>query len=197
MNRQQAMILRAGMSRRRVLSGAAMLSAGGVLAACAGGGSNPTPAPSTISALAAAAFGAIASEAQLALPQLEQAGLNLGQAPQVKQWLSAIAQAAAGITASSTQAQGQSALQVIETDANDIAPIVETIAPLIPGGSIIGLVFAALPEIEVLINLGSSLLAPVVQQVAKTAPPAPAAVRLGAGPDVSRVNQLIAAARGR
>jgi hypothetical protein len=103
-----------------------------------------------------------------------------------------IAAAANAITAANAAAQGQSTLTQIELYANALAPIVEPYVAMAanaaaPGsGIIVALVFAALPEIELLLNVTVSELTPIVKQIAAQAPAplaaAPRALLPGAVP---------------
>lgn len=101
----------------------------------------------------------------------------------------AIQAAAAAIGAASTQSEGQSTLITIETYMNALAPIVgpplqAAAAAAFPGGGlVVGLVIAALPAIEPLVNMTvDQLTAEAKALVAYAQVPAPTAehVRMAA-----------------
>ncbi len=150
-------------SRRDLFRGAAMVPVGIALASCAGG--NQVPAW-------VAAIAAIGREAVLILPQLVAAGLPGAAASQAAAIIGSIQNVAQTISAASTAAQGQAALGQIEIYINAVAPIVADYAGLVPGGSILGLIVAALPAVELAVNVIVDLLTPQAKALAGTAPTA-------------------------
>src|SRR6185312_3303581 len=169
------------LSRRRLLAATAIVPAAVVLAACPG----PVAVPAFVAALQS-----VGQDVLLAMPQLLKAGLSGATAATVNTAINAISQVGNDVSAASTATQGQSALIQIEGYVNAIAPDVLPFLPLIPGGSIIAIVIAALPAIEAMLNFAASLLSAEAKAVAATAQvPAPAAStlrRMGATVDPSQ-----------
>ena len=145
-----------------------------------------------IAPIAVAAMSAFGKEIVLVAPQLEKFGLSDNADAQVKKYAQLMADLANGITTATPATEGQSTLTKIEDYINAVAPIVAPFVSLVPGGSIIGLCIAALPEIELLVNLGASLLTQAAKQIANTAPKPPAALRAGAtAQQYPNINNLI------
>lgn len=100
-----------------------------------------------------------------------------------------IQQLTTALGAASTASQGQSTLIEIETYINALTPIIwPIVSPFItaasPGaGFTIGLIVAALPALEAALNFavdfGGTILTSQAQQLAKLAPPVPAAAKFG------------------
>lgn len=111
------------------------------------------------------------------LPQLVSVGLPASTQASVATIVGEIQQALAGVNAAMSQSQGASVLATIENYINDLAPLVLPFVSLIPGGSVIGLIVAALPAIEAAINIVSSLTTQSVT-LASTAPKLAASARL-------------------
>lgn len=175
-------------TRRRLLSTAAVSPLVLVLADCGASppspGPGPTPAPQWVTILET-----IGSVIKQAGPELAALGLNLNQPVgstglTVSTILTDIENVASGIGAFSTPAQGQSALTTIENDINNVAGIIAPFAALVPGyGSVISLAIAALPLVEGLLNGGISLLTPAAKALAAKAPAvAMTPGRMGAAP---------------
>jgi hypothetical protein len=158
------------------------------LVACAG---------QTGSADYAAAFQAIASEVQAGLAQLKAVGLSGSVLDQVSSIISQITSAAGSVTSLITPVQGQSTLATIEGYFNQLSPLVAPFLALVPGGSIISLIIAALPAVESLVGMVTSLLAPPAKALAVHAAAAQGA--RGAGPltPQAALDMLIARASRR
>jgi len=81
---------------------------------------------------------------------------------------------AAGVAGVTTPAAGQSLLTTIEGYLNQLAPILLPLISAIPGigaaASIIGIIVAALPEIEAIVGMVTALI-PQAQTLASAAPP--------------------------
>ncbi len=150
--------------RTALLAGTSTLA----LSACSlsGGGGLPS--------VVVAGFQAIAQEVQLALPQLQAAGLSGTAANTVTTIIGGVQAAARVVSAVSTPTQGSSTLTTIESYVNEIAPLVAPFVSLVPGGGIIALVIAALPELEAALNFTVSLLSAQAKQIAAAATPASA-----------------------
>lgn len=123
-----------------------------------------------------AALQAVGEEFQLVMPQLQGAGLSGANAAVATTVIQNAEKALAVIDATSTQTQGQSTLITVEQYINALAPLVIPFASLIPGGAAIGLIVAALPAIELAVNLGASLLSTQAQALAASAPKVASAV---------------------
>jgi len=162
-------------SRRNFL----MLTAGAgalALAGCANGGSVTTSIPTWVSAIQA-----IGTEVGQIVTQLPSS-VPAATASQIQTIISEIQQAASAVGAASTQSAGQSTLSQIEAYINDLAPLVLPFVSAIPGGSIIGIIVAALPAIEVALNMLISTLSPTAKTLVSTAPALPASKKFGATP---------------
>ena len=109
--------------------------------------------------------------------------------------VAAIQSLAAGAGTAASQVSGQALLQQIEGYINELAPIVLSILPAIPGvgsiASILGIIVAALPAIEAMVNIVSTFLSTTAQSLASAAPPLPASGRLRAMPSVSVSQQYL------
>jgi hypothetical protein len=179
-------------SRRALLAGLGLLP----LVACQT--TTPVTPPAPIPPPAwVAGLEAIATEAQNALNQLAAVGLNLnvtvtvgGVSMTVSQIISTIQTLAASIGSASTQAEGQATLTQIEDYINALAPLILPFVSLIPGGSIIGLIVAALPALETMLNIAVSILSPTAVQVAQSAPPAPTSAARAARATLGLPNSL-------
>ena len=181
------------MNRRHFLRAARWLPIGAVVGAPLLSGCSEFEAAAPVWV---AAVEAIAKEAQLVVPQLAAVGLTGQTATNVTNIIAQIVAAAGVIGSASTQSQGTSTLTAIEIYVNDLAPLILPFLPLVPGGTIIGVIVAALPEIEVAVNFVASLLTPVAKQVAATAAPAPASFSLfgpspAANPATPNINRLL------
>ncbi len=139
-----------------------------------------------------AGFGAIAKTAGLVLPQLQATGLAGGALNTVTTILGELQAAAAAITGASSLGAGQSTLTRVEGYVNALAPLVLPFVALIPGGAVISLLVAALPELEIAINFASSLLSAQARQVAAAVPASAAPGRVGLTP-LERLIQLAGA----
>lgn len=162
------------MNRRQFLA----LTGATALAGCAG---LTTSVPIYV-----AAIQAIGKEAVSIMPQLESAATALGiaipaNAPAI---VNDIISVAGGVGNAATAAQGHDALTQIETYINTLAPLaVPIITAFAPSaGAALGLIVAALPAIEGLVDIIITELTPLAQSLAQDAPapPATAAQRLGA-----------------
>ena len=155
-------------SRRRLLTLAAGGSLAAVLAGCGttGGGTTTTTTASNW----VQAFQALAAEAQLIVPELTAVGLGGNTLTSVQAIVGDIESVLSGVSTAMTQTQGQSVLAQVEGYINNLAPLVLPFVSLIPGGSVIGLIVAALPAIEALVNFGISELSSVTAQLAASAP---------------------------
>lgn len=118
-----------------------------------------------------AALQAVATEVSSIMPQLTAAGLTGSAASKAQGIIAQIEKALGAIGSASTAADGQSVLATVETYINSLAPLVEPFVAAIPGGSIVGLIVAALPAIELAVNMLVTLLTPQAQALANTAPP--------------------------
>lgn len=189
--------------RRRAI----VLLGGTALVAGCVGGADPT------FQRAVAALQAVAKEVVLVGPQFAaltdpSSGARLVPQSTLDQILGydrQISAAAAAIQAAHDAAQGQDILIKVELYVNALAPIIEPFVAAAanaaaPGtGLIVALVFAALPEIELLLNVAVSQLTPLVKQIAQKAP---ASARVGVvlapagGPATPNVDELIRRAAG-
>jgi hypothetical protein len=178
------------LTRRKFFLLASAVPAGAALAGCA---TFDQQAPAWI-----AAMQAINTEISLIMPQLTAAGLSGTAAAQVSAILAQMQKALSAISVASTQAQGASVLVQVEQYINALAPLVLPFVSLIPGGSIIGLIVAALPAIELAVNTISNLTATAVQ-LSTSAPPLPAsgAFRGGYAASVAYMQMLISRAQAR
>jgi hypothetical protein len=138
------------------------LLGGTALAGCTIGG---VPIPTWITGLRA-----IAKEVQLVLPQLQAVGLIGNAALNVGVIADKIVAAIGAIGDAATLSQGQSVLTAVETYINALAPLVAPFVALVPGGAIISLIVAALPELEVLLNLAVTVLTPPTKALMTSAP---------------------------
>lgn len=162
------------LSRRTLL----MASAVAPLAGCSTLNSfvGNTTVPQWVTALQA-----VAAEVGQILPQLQQyVSVPAATASEITAAVSGMQQVLSGVSTSWSQAQGESALQQIETYINNIAPLVLPILTAagvsIPGGAIISLIIASLPAIEAAVGMVLSALSSTSVQVAQVAvPPSSAA----------------------
>jgi hypothetical protein len=183
------------LTRRALLRSTALVPVSVLVVSCAPAPSvtmTPNPVPQWLAALQA--IGTIGLNA---IPELKSAGLVGTGAAQATTIIQNVVSAASAISASSTATQGQSVLIQIEGDANALAPIIAPFLPLIPGGGVIGLIFAALPLIEAGVNLGVSLLSPKVTAMAAAVPTRVPMAGTGPVPPMTAqeaVNELIARA---
>jgi hypothetical protein len=166
-----------------VLAGATAI-AGGTLAGCATG--TPTTGAAWVTALES-----IASEIALAVPQLVEAGLGGNTLTSVQEVVAEIQQALSGVGAAITATAGQDVLVQVEGYINAIAPLVQPFLSLIPGGSIIGLIVAALPAIEALLNVAVTALTSVAQSLASSAPAVAASGKLRGTPSAALSQQYL------
>ena len=147
-----------------------------VLAACApsnnGGATIGVTVPLSSAVTAIQAFGQYL--AQTFLPSLTGSGVPisnnvLGTISKIITGISGVANAV-GTASSATTG---SVLATIEGYVNQLAPVVQPYLSMIPGfGSIAAIAFMALPAIEGLVNMGATLLSPLVQQIAAAPVPA-------------------------
>lgn len=152
------------LTRRDLLAGTALLT----VAAC---DQFTTQVPLWVSAIQA-----IGQETVAIMPQLTAAGLSGDAATHATSIIAQIQTATTAITTAATAAQGQSTLVQIETYVNALAPYIAQYAALVPGGSVIGLIVAALPAIELALNLAVNILTNEAKALAQTAPKPAAAV---------------------
>ena len=146
------------MNRRHVLlSGASLI----VLAGCTAGGTNQIP-------LWVAGIQAVAQELTNDLPTILQAAGASGSGASIQSIINKIVAAASAISAASTQVQGQGVLQQIEGYVNSLAPLVAPFAASVPG---LGIVIAALPAIELGLNVLTSFLSPQAKALGATVAP--------------------------
>ena len=159
--------------RRRFLKLITTGSASAALLAAVGACSNTPTQPSVW----IAGLQSILTMTSAILPQFVSAGLSGANLATAQQIVAEMQQALSTINATSTTVQGQSVLTQIEGYINALAPLLLPFVSLIPGGSYIGLIVAALPAIEAAINFISSLTQQAQQL---TPPPLPAAARMRA-----------------
>lgn len=147
------------MTRRRLLMTTAVA---GVLAGCKGSGGAVAPY--------VAAIKAVGTEALTVIPELAAAGIALP--PQVSDYLTAINRAAGAVGSAATVTEGQSVLVQIEGYVNALAPVLlPLLAAAVPGaGATLGLIVAALPAVEALVNVAVTELTPLAKQLAQYAP---------------------------
>lgn len=157
---------------RRALLLAGVFLIGTPLVGC----SSTTTVPTWVAALQA-----IATEFNLVMPQLVTAGMSSDVAAKVQAIIAQIQQALTAINSASTQTQGQSVLTTVEGYINALTPLALPFVAAIPGGSVLGLIIAALPAIELAVNMVTSLLNPNALKVASSAPPLPANMTAKAG----------------
>lgn len=164
----------------------ALAASAPILAACPAG-----QIPLYVSAIQS-----LGQDALLVMPQLTAAGLSGNAASTAANIVNGITAAAGIIGATSTQAQGATALTQIELYINALAPFAASFAGLVPGGSMIGLIVAALPAIEEAVNLVVTLITNEAKSLAATAPKPAAAMRSTAtvltGPALLTPNQALA-----
>ncbi len=156
------------LSRRHLM----LLAGGAAVAPLVGCASVNSQVPSWVAALEA-----IATEAGSILPQLEAAGLSGADAAKAQQIVAEIQSALKVINIASSETQGQSALATVEGYINALAPLALPFVSLIPGGTVVGLIVAALPAIELALNFIVSLLTPQAKELAASAPKLPAKAR--------------------
>jgi hypothetical protein len=174
-------------SRRRFL----LLGAAALALPVFGCATTPNTTPAWVAALQA-----IATEASSILPQLAAVGLSGAALASAQTIVKEIQAALSAIGVASTVSQGQAVLQQVETYINALAPLVLPFVAAVPGGTIIGLVVAALPAVETALNFVASLLTPVAQQLAASAPPLPASAGFGA-PSASQQYMNLLILRGQ
>jgi hypothetical protein len=174
-------------SRRRFL----LLGAAALALPVFGCATTPNTTPAWVAALQA-----IATEASSILPQLAAVGLSGAALASAQTIVKEIQAALSAIGVASTVSQGQAVLQQVETYINALAPLVLPFVAAVPGGTIIGLVVAALPAVETALNFVASLLTPVAQQLASSAPPLPASAGFGA-PSASQQYMNLLILRGQ
>lgn len=158
-------------TRRALLRTTAFTAPAFALAACAGPGGVPVTVNVPVSSWANAIQGIGQYFTQQFLPSLTGAGAKIPQSTlaTIERIVGGIGGAAAGVDAATTQSQGASTLQTIENYVNELAPVVGPFLALIPGaGPILSIALAALPAVEGLVNMGSTLLSPLAQQIAAT-----------------------------
>lgn len=141
-----------------------------------------------------AALQAIGTEITSVLPQLQSFGLTGSALANAQAIVAKIETVLSGIGSASTATQGQSTVATIEGYINTLAPIILPFVSAVPGGSIIGMIVAALPAIETAVNILITYLTPQAQQVAATAPPPPAGAVFGASSSNAYLNMLLNAA---
>jgi len=142
-----------------------MLPLGLALAGCA---STTTSGATTVSTAVTAiqAFGQYL--AQTFLPALTGSGVAIPASAltTISKIISGIGGVANAIGTAASATAG-SALATIENYVNQLAPVIQPFLAMIPGvGSIASIAFMALPAIEGLVNMASTLLSPLVQQIA-------------------------------
>ena len=162
------------LTRRTLLSSVAPAAVAISVAGCW-----PTPTPTTIPTWVAG-LQAIATEIALVIPELQVVGLGGNTLTSAQAIVTEIQTALAAISATSTTTQGQSVLIQVEGYINALAPLILPFVSLIPGGTTIGIIIAALPALEALVNIAVSLLSAQAASIASTAPPLPAAAKVGA-----------------
>jgi hypothetical protein len=156
-------------SRRALFAGMSAATVGSLgLIAC----TNPNLPPVTNAVPAyVAAFQAILSLLASVVPQLQTVpGFAGNTLTSVETVIAEIQKVLTGVSNATTATAGEDVLTVIEGYINVLAPMVLPFVALIPGGSFIGLIIAALPAIEGLFNFFVDLLSPTSQQVAATSP---------------------------
>jgi hypothetical protein len=153
--------------RTLLLTGASSIA----LAACS---TSTTTTVNTQVPVWAAALKAVLTEIVSVLPQLQAVGLSGTALTQAQTIIGQIETALSAIGAASSASQGATTLATVESYINALAPLVLPFVGLVPGGSVIGLIIAALPEIELALNFVISLLTPQAKSIAATAPPLPA-----------------------
>lgn len=124
----------------------------------------------TITQQAVTALQAIAAEITQIIPQLVSAGLGGNTLTAVQNIVTEIQSVLSGVTTAITNGQGQSILIQVEDLINQLAPLVLPFLSAIPGGSIIGMIVAALPAIEALVGVAITALTNLAQSLASSAP---------------------------
>lgn len=157
-------------TRRALLRTTAFTAPAFALAACAGaGGGVPVTVNVPVSSWTNAIQGIGQYFTQQFLPSLTSAGAKIPASTlgTIERIVGGIGGAAAGVNAATTQSQGAGVLATIENYANELAPVVAPFLALIPGaGPILTIALAAMPAVEGLVNMGSTLLSPLAQQIA-------------------------------
>lgn len=153
------------LSRRHLIQLTGSAAVGSLLAGCATLGNGSTLAQTAVTALQA-----VATEITQVIPQLITAGLGGNTLSAVQNIVAEIQQVLSGVSNAMTQSQGQSILQQVESYINDLAPLVLPFVSAIPGGSIVGLIVAALPAIEAVVGVAFTYLTNIAQGLATTAP---------------------------
>ena len=159
------------LSRRKLLSTAVPCALLAVpLAGCAGGLDSLFSGVPQYVSLAQSALGLIPS----VIAELPSFGVPAASLTKATSILSQVQAGLSAIASAASASAGASMLTTVETYVNALAsligPYVVAAAGVVPGlGTIIGLLFAFLPEIEAAINYGVSQLTPLVKQVAATA----------------------------
>ena len=175
-----------------------MLPLGLALAGCAAttattGGTTVTSAVTAIQA-----FGQYL--AQTFLPALTGSGVSIPTSTltTISNIISGIGSAANAIGTAASATAG-STLATIENYVNQLAPVIQPFIAMIPGvGSIASIAFMALPAIEGLVNMASTLLSPLVQSIAAqpAATSTPTAARVALTPQQALAILLQKTGRG-
>lgn len=156
-------------SRRALLRTASLLPIAGAVVACAG------QTAATIAATAAQDIGLIGSGLSGALPALAASGVVSSSAlSQVTGYINNIEQVATSVTTASTVAQGQSAVQQIETLLNSVVSALAGLTLPAPFGPALSAASVLLPVVETAVGLAittisSSTAAAPAPQAAMTA----------------------------
>jgi len=187
------------LTRRSLLATAAPAALAIGLAGCGTTISGITNTVTTVGPTVIAALQALGTMFAQVVPQLAPFGLTGTSQSEALSIISTIESALSGVGSTLTLSQGQSILTVVENSLNTLAPIILAAIPAaalaaIPGGSIIGLIVAALPAIEAGVNFLVSLIGQAASSLKTSAPALPASSRfkaLATGSSQQYMNLLI------
>ncbi len=177
------------MNRRALLRSTALIPVSAALAACGSTSGTTTTGgiPVNVTVAVPAWTNAIQAIGQFFqqqfLPSLVAGGAKIPSSTiaTIDQIVSGISGVASGVNSATTQSQGASVLTTIENFVNELAPVAAPFLALVPGvGPILSIALAALPAVEGLVNMGTSLLSPLVTQIA--AAPVPTTPTASAAP---------------
>lgn len=145
---------------RRMAFAAPLLVSG--CAAPTGGGTSEIP-------IWASEIGTLGATITELTPEMVAAGMPQSAATAMGTIVSNITKAASALNVASTTSQGQSTLGQIEGYINALIPIITPFLSLVPGGSVITIILAGLPAIELALNFASQL-SPAAQALVAAKP---------------------------
>lgn len=126
----------------------------------------------------AQAIQAVSDELNQVLGSLPVGSIPAATLATIEKFIGDIKTVAAGVASVTTPQAGQSLLITIEDYFNQLAPIILPLISVIPGigsaASILGIIIAAMPAIEAIVNMLITALTPAAQSLAKAAPALPA-----------------------